>query len=72
MRRTPSQGAAVMTWHLTFILPAALCGLGGLVCANEAALNMRLGENGHAISNSAAAIVCWIGAAIALAGAVLS
>ena len=61
----------MMTWHLTLLLPAALCGLGGMVCANEAALNLRLGESGQAISNGAGSIVCWLGAAIALAGAVM-
>lgn len=60
-----------MTWHLTLLLPAALCLLGGIVCANEAAFNMQLGDNGPAIANGLSSIVCWVAAAIAFAGAVV-
>lgn len=60
-----------MTWHLLHIIPAALCILFGLVCANEAAFNLRLGQNGAAINNGLATCVCWIAAAVSLWGALV-
>lgn len=58
-----------MTWNLIHLFPAAICALIGLVCANEASLSLRLGDNGRAVSNGGATVVCWVGAAISLWGA---
>lgn len=54
-----------MTWHLTLLLPAGLCGALGVVFANEAELDYRLGSPGLAVQNGFATVVCWAGAAVA-------
>lgn len=59
----------MLSTNLLFLLPASLCILAGFVCANEAAFNLRLGENTQAVSNGLATVVCWMGAAISLWGA---
>lgn len=58
-----------MTFSFLHLLPAALCLLAGFVCANEAAFNLRLGENTQAVRNGLASFVCWAGAAVSLMGA---
>jgi hypothetical protein len=52
------------------LVPAALCALGGLICAQEAAFNMRLGENTTAVRAGLSTVVCWVAAAVSLWGAV--
>lgn len=58
-----------MTWNLLHLLPAAICGLGGMVCAKDASLSLRLQSAGEFVANSGGAVVCWAGAAISLWGA---
>lgn len=58
-----------MSTNLLFLLPAAICGLGGMVCANDAALHLRIGDNAQAVTNGGATVLCWAGAAVALWGA---
>ncbi len=55
-----------MTWDLMHLIPAALCALGGLICAQEAAFNMRLGENTTAVRAGLSMVVCWVAAAVSL------
>lgn len=61
-----------MTWHLTLILPAALCVIGGYVCGNNARVDFDMGDSAGAVKNGIACAVCWTAAGVALMGALLS
>ncbi len=55
-----------MTWNLMYLIPAAVCALGGLICAQDAAFNMRLGKNALAVRDGLSTVVCWVAAAVSL------
>jgi hypothetical protein len=49
-----------------YLIPAAVCALGGLICAQDAAFNMRLGKNALAVRDGLSTVLCWILAAVSL------
>ena len=55
-----------MTWNFLHLIPAAVCALGGLICAQDAAFNMRLGKNAFAVRDGLSTVVCWVAAAVSL------